>query len=245
MNTKITTLFLQEIESTNTYLKEKLLDNNLEEGFTIYAGYQTAGRGQKGNTWESQPGNNLLFSTILYPQHIAPQNQFLISEIVSLSLKDVLSSYTTGITIKWPNDIYWNDKKIAGILIENAITQTQIDYTILGVGLNLNQDTFISDAPNPVSLIQITGKKYNIQDILTEILDRLIYYYKEYNEDDLHLTYNQSLYRKDQWHWYCDGEIEFLAKIQEVKKDGRLILTLPDNHIRSFYFKEIKFLLDK
>lgn len=245
MNNLETIFYLQEINSTNTYIKELYFDRRLPEGFTVYTGFQTAGRGQKGNTWESEPQKNLLFSTILYPHKITPEKQFLISEVVSLSIKDVLSNYTSDITIKWPNDIYWNSQKIAGILIENAITDSTIDYSIIGVGLNLNQDVFLSDAPNPVSLSQITGQRYNLKTILTEIQDRLLYCYKAYNDDDLHMLYNQSLFRKNECHWYSDGDKEFRGTIQDVKQDGRLIVALTNNTIRSFFFKEIKFLLDR
>ena len=148
---------LAETDSTNTYLQQLDADRHLPEGYIAYTDTQRAGRGQRGNSWESQPGKNLTFSLLLRPEHIPANQQFLLSQAVSLAATDVLNRYASGFSIKWPNDIYWEDKKIAGILIENVLSGSTFARSIVGIGLNINQERFISDAPNPVSLFQITG----------------------------------------------------------------------------------------
>lgn len=245
MDQKINTLFLEETVSTNTYLKERLLAETLDEGFTVCADFQTAGRGQRGNNWEANSGENLLFSMVLFPKQLFAEEQFMISEVVSLALKDVLSNYVSDISIKWPNDIYWNNKKIAGILIEHAITGDRLDYSIIGVGLNVNQTTFESDAPNPVSLKQITGITYSLKAILTQIQECLFDYYQEFEITYLHLLYKKSLFWQNGCHWFSDGKSSFMAQIEDIRPNGALCLKLNNASVRTFSFKEIKFLIDK
>jgi len=119
---------------------------------TVIAERQTAGKGQRGNSWESEDCRNITFSFVLYPTFIEARRQFILSQIVSLSIKEELDQWTEGISIKWPNDIYWNDKKICGILIENDLSGHHIGRSISGIGVNINQDVFRSNAPNPISL---------------------------------------------------------------------------------------------
>ena len=145
-------LFFENLPSTNTHAADLLKKNNLPEGTIVYTNYQSAGRGYSGNRWESEDGKNLLISIVLFPSFIKPEDQFYISMAVSLGICDFLKRYIPDCSIKWPNDIYVNNDKIAGILIESSITGNKIEYTIAGIGLNINQEKFISDAPNPVSL---------------------------------------------------------------------------------------------
>ena len=120
---------------------------------------QTAGRGQAGNSWESEAGKNLLFGLLFHPREVEANRQFILSQAVALSICETLSDYAEDIRIKWPNDIYWKDRKICGMLIENTLVGRCIENCIIGAGININQQTFCSDAPNPVSLRQITGKE--------------------------------------------------------------------------------------
>ena len=136
----------------------------------VSAEEQTAGRGQQGNSWEAEKGKNLLFSLRIHPHTIEAAQQFILSQALALSLKRTPDDYTSDTSIKWPNDIYWKDKKIAGILIENELTGKQITSSVLGVGLNINQTVFHSDAPNPVSLAQIIGHEEERQLILESII---------------------------------------------------------------------------
>lgn len=240
-------IYIEELPSTSSYLKE-LPQQSLSDGTTVYTGFQTAGRGQRGNSWESEKGQNLTFSTILYPRSLKAEDQFLISQIVSLAIKNTLDQYTNDITIKWPNDIYWKDKKITGILIENNIMGDFIAQSILGVGLNLNQTQFKSDAPNPVSLKQITQEDYNIATILSEILKHLHEYYMlltdSRNLKAIRSAYKKSLYRKEGFYKFADKNGVFYAHIKDVEDIGLLVLGTKDGDIKTYGFKEIKYLFD-
>ena len=235
-------MYVAKTDSTNSALAALLKEQDLPDGFTLYTYYQTAGRGQVGNKWESEKGQNLLMSTLIRPKDLPISEHFILSEIVALALKDVLDRYTDNIRIKWPNDIYWNDKKISGTLIENSFSGSTIRSCIAGIGLNLNQTEFISDAPNPISLKQITGQEYDKRKILEEILERLAYYKQqlaEGHELDIRELYAQHLYRNEGWHeWIADGT-SFQARIKEVKADGQLVLETSDGQTRGFYFKEV------
>ncbi|MBQ2074888.1 MAG: biotin--[Muribaculaceae bacterium] len=148
-------IVLQETASTNDYIKRNA--QILPTGTVIIAVRQTAGRGQKGNSWEAEPGKNVTLSLLVKRPNVEVKEQFAISEAVSLAIVDELENYASGFKIKWPNDIYYGNRKIGGILIEHTLDAKGIEYTIAGVGLNINQQVFVSGAPNPVSLFQITG----------------------------------------------------------------------------------------
>ena len=176
---------LEETDSTNRYLSD-LCDNAPTapiEYTTVTARFQTSGKGQRGNSWESEAGQNLLFSTVLYPRFVEARRQFVLSQIVSLAVKEELDTYTEGISIKWPNDIYWHEKKICGMLIENVLEGNRIGRCIPGIGINLNQTVFRSPAPNPVSLKQITGRDYDAPTVLDGFLCRLHTYYEALRRD--------------------------------------------------------------
>ena len=153
-------IILPETDSTNNHLTQLCNEQQsaVREFTTIIAERQTAGKGQRGNSWESEDCRNITFSFVLYPTFVEARRQFVLSQIVSLSIKEELDEWTEGISIKWPNDIYWNEKKICGILIENDLSGHHIGRSISGIGVNINQETFRSNAPNPVSLKQITGQ---------------------------------------------------------------------------------------
>jgi BirA family biotin operon repressor/biotin-[acetyl-CoA-carboxylase] ligase len=238
---------LHETSSTLTYLNELSKERTLPEGYTVYADYQSEGRGQRGNSWESAKGKNLMFSTILYPKGLKANQQFIISQIVSLAIRDVLSGEAGYITIKWPNDIYWRDKKITGILIENEIMDEKVSRSLLGIGINLNQENFVSDAPNPVSLKQITGRTYDIENMLMKILHRIEYYYISWQSENatdlINSIYQKALYRRGEQHAFEDKEGIFLATIQGVEKSGLLVLRTDNGRIKRYAFKEVKFIL--
>ena len=231
--------------STNTFLHEMMRQDKLPEGFLLYTDFQTAGKGQPGNTWESENGKNLLFSMLLYPHSIKVYEQFILSEITGLAIRKVLEKYTDDICIKWPNDIYWKDKKIAGILIENSLFRDRIDTCIIGIGLNVNQEVFISNAPNPVSLRQITGNDVNREILLMEIQAELLNIYQNYSPEFIHQEYLNNLYRRNGFHRYAEttANTVFDAEIEDVLPDGRLILRIQAGEIKSYYFKEIQFVI--
>lgn len=240
-------IHITEIDSTNNYLKQLVYNQNVEEGTVVYCDFQTAGKGQRGNSWESEYGKNLTFSMVLYPNEIKAKEQFIISQLVSLSIAECLSKHTDNITIKWPNDIYWNNKKICGILIENALESDFIKSSVIGIGININQEKFVSNAPNPISLKNITGEEYVLTNLLTGIQDSILHLYsqiKEGKKEFICQRYKELLFRREGYHLYNDGTSDFEAKIVSVESDGILTLETQEGIRRKFTFKEVKFILD-
>jgi len=237
---------ISETNSTNNYLQTLCAQEKVEEFTTVVADFQTSGRGQRGNSWESEPHKNLLFSFVLLPEFLEARRQFLISQIISLAIKEELDTYTNDISIKWPNDIYWKEKKICGILIENDSMGRNISQSIAGIGININQEEFHSPAPNPVSLYQITGKQYDIFEVLKNIMLRIQSYYCQLKKNDtlsIVAHYEKSLFRKEGMHRYKDTNGEFLARIVCVEPEGRLILEDEMQAKRRYMFKEVEYLL--
>lgn len=238
---------LPEARSTNASLR-LLLEKEprgLPEGSVVVAEKQTAGRGQAGNSWESEPGKNLTFSVVLYPEGVPAHHQFLVSQIVALSVKETLDAYVEGIRVKWPNDIYWGEKKICGILIENDLAGNVMYCSLIGIGINLNQEVFRSDAPNPVSLCQLTGRTYDKEQVLGEFLDRLYAYYllllqEKYAE--IRTRYRRALYRGEGYFRYADAGGPFEACLRDIQPTGHLVLALRDGSLRRYAFKEVSFL---
>lgn len=238
-------IHLNETSSTNTWLQELCNRQNVEEWTTVFADFQSSGRGQRGNSWESEKAKNLLFSFVLYPEFLEANRQFLISQIVSLAIKEELDTYTKDISIKWPNDIYWKNKKIAGILIEHDLIGRKLCRSIAGVGLNVNQKVFHSSAPNPVSLFQITGHVYETIDILKNIMLRMQSYYRDLctnHTPSIENRYKESLFRKEGFHLYKDADGEFSARIVNVEPQGKLVLEDANRQSRGYMFKEVEYL---
>lgn len=239
-------IHVKETLSTNSYLQNLCLSNKIEEFTTVVADFQNSGRGQRGNTWESEKDKNLLFSLVVFPTFLKANCQFLLSQIVSLAIKEELDQYVDDIAIKWPNDIYWRDKKICGILIENNLMGDHICQSIIGIGININQKKFFSSAPNPVSIWQITGKEYNLTHVLESIVDRIQKRYQSLakgDEDSIQIDYQNSLYRRNGFHQYKDKNGEFTARIERVESSGKIILKDINDNERSYWFKEVSFLI--
>ena len=236
---------LEETSSTNSELKFLQQKSLLPEGSVVMAEYQTLGRGQAGNSWYSGKGKNLLFSFLLYPHCVKAKDQFIISRIVSLAIIKLLQQYTDNVTIKWPNDIYWNNKKIAGILIENSLMGQHIGYTIIGIGLNVNEDEFPEHLPNPVSMKQIMGyeldREKNLLLFQTEFL-RLYHSLQRGEIAAIENEYMHHMYRKNGVHLFADADGQFKASIKKVLPTGHLVLsTHPDREERVYSFKEVSF----
>lgn len=239
-------IHLKEVSSTNTFLKEWEPLQPVKEFAVVTADFQIAGRGQRGNSWESEIKSNLLFSLLCRPVFLPPNEQFKLSQIISLSIKEALETHCKGFTVKWPNDIYWNEKKICGILIEHNLTGNKISESISGIGININQTIFKSSAPNPVSLAQITGKKQDKEKILAQILKRFEHYYRllEKGEwDFISKNYFNSLFRNNGFYPYRDPNGAFSAKIENVEPDGCLVLTDTSGKKRKYAFKEVSYIL--
>lgn len=236
---------LECIDSTNNFLKTyrpiQPCDMTL-----VTAEFQSKGRGQADHSWESEKGLNLLFSLKVHPRFLEAGKMFRISEITALAVYAALAHYTEDISIKWPNDIYWKDKKICGMLIENDWMGKQLEQSIIGVGININQPVFTSDAPNPVSLKQIIGKETERRFVLELFMEHFTQYYKmlqQDEEDTIDALYKQMLYRKKGWHTYEDDNGRFQAKLYDVRPDGHLILEDDKGDKRTYAFKEVRFIL--
>lgn len=243
---------LQTVHSTNSFLREL---NGGDASFDMELAtteFQTAGRGQKGNSWESEKSKNLLFSILLHPVYVQPSKQFCISEAIALavvkSLKEIVADELVAkdFSVKWPNDIYWKNKKIAGILIENELFGSTIRDCIVGVGININQQIFLSDAPNPVSLYNILGVITNVEEVLDAIIKQFVANVSMIENGQtalLHNEYMDSLFRRNGIYPYRDADSEFMATIKDVREDGRLILTDSDDKERIYEFKEVAIVL--
>lgn len=240
MHTNCTRFHIKNTDSTNTIAK--YLARKHELPLLVTTDYQTAGRGQRGNSWESAPQKNLLFSLAISTNLLAKQ-QFILCEHISVVLCNVLSRYTDDIRIKWPNDIYWRDRKIAGILIEHDLEGNHLARSIIGVGLNVNQTTFASNAPNPISLCQILGHEVEREKLLNTICAEILTKIPTNKHNDLHNQYTSLLYRLGHKAQYHDANGIFTAQIHHVNPDGRLYLEDENGKLRNYLFKEVAYII--
>ncbi|MBQ6208463.1 MAG: biotin--[Prevotella sp.] len=236
---------LEETTSTNQYLRGYRPEEG-EAMIVVVAANQTAGRGCGSNSWESERGKNLLLSILTHPVMVPIAHQFMLSMAGALAVKGTLDKYVEGITLKWPNDVYWQDKKICGTLIETSIGGGHIKDCIFGIGINVNQQRFVSDAPNPISLCQIIGHEVDLDSLLKELLEAFTTYYKmlengRYN--DISALYHDALYRGHGFFPYMDADGEFEGAIVEVEDNGRLIMRDRAGMIREYMFKEVEFII--
>lgn len=209
----------------------------------VYTLCQSAGRGCGKNSWESEPGKNIAMTMVLGDMGVSIQSQFAISMAVALGCYDYLSGYVEGVSVKWPNDIYVGDKKIAGILIEHSITGATLSRSLCGVGMNINQELFVSDAPNPVSLKQLVGIDFDVREELKKLVNAIsIRLESVTNYDLLRSEFMRNIFRKDGvWGWR-DESGEFSAHIVGIDDFGRLQLQLQSGEIRTYGFKEIRYI---
>lgn len=240
-------IYFDTLPSTNTHAAVLLRSEKPREGTIISAGFQSGGRGQAGNKWESEACKNLLISIILYPESINPSDQFIISMAISLGLCELLDKYIPGSKIKWPNDIYVNNDKIAGILIENTIMGSGIESCVAGIGLNVNQTIFLSNAPNPVSISSLTGSYLILSQLLNELSATLDKKYKQLLSEDyetIMTDYISRLYKINEWSDYKDSYGLFEGRILSVHENGLIKIEKKGSGIVSEYsFKEVEFIL--
>ena len=213
----------------------------------VWAECQSAGRGQRGHTWHSNEGVNLTFSTVLKPTFLAAVEQFMLSEVVALSLVDALTEYGVECRIKWTNDIYAGDKKIAGVLIEQSLAGDTIARTVVGIGLNVNQREFPTDLPNPTSIVVERGAECERREVLECFLKHLEKWYSRLERGErevIESAYNYRLYRRDEFHAYAlpSGE-RFEAAIRGVRATGHLVLEHRDGSFGEYAFKEVEFVI--
>jgi len=235
---------VDELDSTNNYAASLLLTKRLPDGSVIVANSQVGGRGQATNKWESEPDKNLTFSIILYPEFMEITKQFEISKAISLGIVDFLKDLVDDVSIKWPNDIYIGSRKVAGMLMEYSIRKRKISSCIVGIGLNINQLEFLSDAPNPVSLSQTTAMTYDLEDCLSVLLRKLDLRYAQLNKlrlQEIDNEYEQLLYQRGSWSSYSSKEGDFSGKILGVDEYGLLMIETQNKTIRKFDYKEVIF----
>ena len=227
---------IDETDSTNHWLKA-----HGEGTMVVVADFQTAGKGCGSNSWESERGQNLTFSMLIHPEALEARAQFRITEVVSVALCNTLERYIyKEVDIKWPNDIYVGDQKICGILIENRLQGSVIKDSIIGIGLNVNQQAFLSDAPNPVSMWQLMGQETNREALLEAFLQA---FNEAWESETISKAYRQRLYRREGYHAFCDKDGRFEAKLRNVLNDGMLVLEDREGQRRNYAFKEIKYII--
>lgn len=235
---------LQTVNSTNNYASGLLSDGMIKEETVIYTGSQTKGKGLGTNVWHSEDYKNMLFSLIVFPE-IKIERHFVLSMIVSLAICDYLDFKGVKAEIKWPNDIYLKNKKLAGILIENSIYGDTIKSSVIGVGLNLNQEVFPSVLPNPVSLTNVTSEIYNVDneiELISSIISDKLTEFKNKSFTSIHEQYLNRLYRLGHTSKFKAGDRIFSGQIKDVKKDGHIVVSEPEFEEKEYYFKEIELL---
>ena len=228
-------IHIEETDSTNRWLKA-----HGEGKLVVVADYQTAGKGCGTNSWESERGKNLTFSMLIHPTDIPASQQFRITEVVSVALCEVLEQYIGDVSIKWPNDIYMGDKKICGVLIENRLQGNVIVDSIIGIGLNVNQTEFVSDAPNPVSLRQLLGREIDREALLHDFLETLE---TVSSSETTYSAYRNKLFRMGKQAVFSDETGRFEGTIQDVETDGRLLIKDLSGQARRYAFKEVQFVI--
>lgn len=215
------------------------------EGDVIVAESQSAGRGQRGHRWESEVGQNLTFSLVLEPTFVAPANQFLLSEAVALGVVDMLDGYGIGAKIKWTNDIYVGDRKLAGILIEHKLQGASLARTIVGIGLNVNQRDFPSDLPNPVSMVLLRHFEFDRDEVLDRLVKTIMARYEQLRSGDdgpLQQDYHNRLYRLGMLDWYAlPSGRRFRGTIMGVRPTGALVIENEKRERSEYLFKEVEF----
>lgn len=241
---------LDSVDSTNNYALKLINEKKAAEGYVIQADYQSKGKGQRNSVWVSEPCENLLFSIILNPWFLQVQHQFLLNKAVCISIYDFITNHLqstdkNAVKIKWPNDIYFKNKKLGGILIENMISGKKYQNAVVGIGLNINQTEFGTDLINPVSLKNITGHFFNIDDLLLEFLSEFENRYlqlKGTQWKNINEEYNKRLLFFDEEHLFKDflGK-SFLGKIIGINPVGKLIIDNYRGEYKEFDFKEIEF----
>lgn len=252
MSDKLNIISVEKVDSTNKFTYNLLQKQRPAEGTIIIAKNQYAGKGQGKNSWESKSGKNLTLSIILYPDFLYADQQFILNKAISIAIYNFIKTFIKDkeISIKWPNDIYADKKKIAGILINNTIIGNNINYSIIGLGININQQKFSSSAPNPVSLKNITGIDYDINECLKKLYDFIEKVYIQLKAGDFEEIRDNYLNKNFQykiWNKYLYKNKIITAKIINISQYGKLILEKKEilkNSIIECANKKIKYLIE-
>ncbi len=241
---------VDKTDSTSSFLARLNSEKPLLEGALVITGNQEQGRGQRGSVWESTPNKNITLSILLLPAFLEPDKQFQLNKAVSIGVMGfivaMLSKYNSypQIKIKWPNDIYVDHKKVAGILIENTLNANKFQNSIIGIGINVNQETFSNSLINPTSLKIVSGTDYHLDDCVAELC---VYIEKRYLElrsgkiSEIDNVYQESLYQINEWRKYKYKGVFMEAKIIGVSKVGKLLLDTDKNETIECDLKEIEY----
>ncbi|HRH60658.1 MAG TPA: biotin--[acetyl-CoA-carboxylase] ligase [Chitinophagaceae bacterium] len=214
------------VGSTNIYAMQQVQQGLAAHGNTYFAQQQTAGKGQRGKSWNAEAGKNILMSIVLNTESINLYNRFGVSIAVALAAHNIFSKYAGDETkIKWPNDIYWRDRKAAGILIENIIRGNQWHWAVAGVGMNINQASFDTTLKNAVSLKQITGSEHNVISMAKELSQQVLFYFQRFADGKFHellQQYNSLLYKKNETIKLKKANAVFECIVKAVNMQGEL-----------------------
>jgi BirA family biotin operon repressor/biotin-[acetyl-CoA-carboxylase] ligase len=237
---------LDTVDSTNNYAMQKVYAGMAKHGEAYFSAFQNQGKGQRGKDWLTEQGKNIALSVIVSPFALHNMEQFYLSAAVALGCHDFFSVYAGDETsIKWPNDIYWRDRKAAGILIENSFNGTEWKWSVIGIGVNINQTVFGETLHNPVSLQQISGKTFDLLLLAKELLHCVMCRIDELlnggNKAHMIVEYNRFLYKKNQPARLKKGAMVFDTTIKEVDSNGRLVTE--DSFERRFEFGEVSWVL--
>lgn len=248
-------MYISETNSTNSLLREMLAKG--EQVDYIRTGYQSHGRGQAGNGWESEKDKNLLCSIALSTDGVGKEQQFDLNILVSVALHRTVSRLNiSGLTIKWPNDLYCRDRKLAGILIESALQGNKIAYAIAGIGLNVNQTEWFSGAPNPTSLALESGREFDVEHLMQDLMDELRAV-RRMSREEQRTYYKQHLYRREGFYPYVEREVstaptmnampaaegQFMACIKDITPQGEIVLQNEKGETRSYHFKQVRYVI--
>jgi len=239
-------IILSNTDSTNNYAMQLIASNRASHGTVVLTHWQQQGKGQRGNSWESDPGRNLLLSIIVFPDFLMAEKQFYLSKITTLAIVDLVRDEVEDVTVKWPNDIYAGDKKLSGILIENIIQDNFIYASVVGIGLNVNQISFSREVPNPVSLKLITGRDYSVSNLTESLTEKFFQWYNKLESggiSDIDSAYLSNLYRKNTWAKFIrDGKV-FEARITGIGEYGQLKTEDRRGSCSEHLFKEIEYVI--
>jgi len=239
-------IWLSKVSSTNDFTLNLIDRESVNDGTIVATNEQTAGKGQQGSWWLSEKGKNFTFSIVLYPRFLKPDEQFYLSKAISLGILDYIKTEINDVSIKWPNDIYFDNRKLGGILIENTIIDNKIHHSVAGVGLNINQVEFSNMPSSPVSLKLITDKDYLLENELERISNYLTERYNILAARDFLLLdkeYLNNLFGYGEFRRYLANNKIFEAKITGVSKYGKLILQSRSNEEKQYDLKEVEFII--
>ena len=233
----------ESVDSTNTFAMNLLKIQGDGSPFVVWADEQLSGKGQQGNKWFSTRGESLTFSLGFNPEYLPAHQQFFLSMAVSLGIIDFFKPMQLDVKIKWPNDIYHNDRKLGGILIENVISRDVINGTVIGVGLNVNQSEFPAWLPNPVSLKEITGNEFDIDRVFDDLVDKIISRLHSLVPNEfskLKKEYLTNLLGYMQFRHYVSNGEKIMAKIIEIDDEGPVHMLTDKDEKHVFRFREVE-----